>query len=229
MNCVISQPNFIPWRGYFHLIRKADIFVFYDDVQYDRRGWRNRNRIKTSNGPIWLTIPVLNKGVQINHTPINKIEIDWSRNWSRKHWTTIEQSYDKAPFFPAYANLLKNYYDQRYELLADFTIELTVRLAGVLGITGTEFVRSSALNAIGSKTDRILAILKTLGATHYISGPAAKSYLDETRLADAGISVEYMIYDYPSYPQLHPPYDPQVSILDLLFMTGPEASRYVWI
>src|SRR5690349_23337312 len=133
MNCVITQPNYIPWRGYFHQIRKADVFVFYDDVQYDRRGWRNRNRVKTSNGPRWLTIPVMNKGVQINGTAINQIQIDWTQNWVRKHWTTIEQSYSKAPFFSDYASALKDAYYRHDEFLADFTIELTIRLARTLG------------------------------------------------------------------------------------------------
>jgi hypothetical protein len=228
MKCVINQPNYIPWRGYFHQIRKADIFVFYDDVQYDKHGWRNRNRIKSANGPMWLTIPVMKKGVIKNHSPIHRIQIDWSRDWSRKHWTTIEQSYVKAPFFDLYASILKDLYDRHYELLADFTIELTVRIAAALGITGTRFIRSSTLSAVGTKTDRLLCILQSLGVSHYISGPAAMSYLDEGKLANAGISTEYMVYDYPQYSQLYPPYEPQVSVLDLLFMQGPDAPNYIW-
>lgn len=228
MNCVITQPNYIPWRGYFHQIRKADVFVFYDDVQYDRRGWRNRNRVKTSNGPRWLTIPVMNKGVQINGTAINQIQIDWTQNWVRKHWTTIEQSYSKAPFFSDYASALKDAYDRHDEFLADFTIELTIRLARTLGITGTRFIRSSSLQAVGAKTDRLLSILKPLAATHYITGPTAKSYLDEKKLAHSGISTEYMVYNYPPYGQFYPPYESQVSILDLLFMQGPESANYIW-
>jgi len=228
MNCVINQPNYIPWRGYFDQIRKADVFVFYDDVQYDKHGWRNRNRVKTSNGPIWLAIPVHNKGAVENHTPINQIEIDWTKNWSRKHWMTIQQSYGRAPFFSEYAPQLERFYKTRYTLLADFTIELTIVLARALGVTRTVFLRSSALNATGRKTDRLLDILRSLGATHYISGPAAKNYLEEDKLADAGISTEYMVYDYPDYRQLHPPYAPQVSILDLLFMAGAGAAKYIW-
>jgi WbqC-like protein family len=228
MNCVINQPNYIPWRGYFHQIQKADVFVFYDDVQYDKHGWRNRNRIKTPNGSVWLTIPVIKKGAVTNHIPINEIFIDWTRNWSSKHWKTIEQSYGKAPFFEVYASMLKEIYVQRYDKLADLTIQLTILIAGALGISGTEFVRSSSLNAGGTKTDRLLKILAQLGATHYITGPAAKNYLDEVKLAEAGISIEYMVYDYPEYSQLYPPYDPQVSILDLLFMRGPDSPKYIW-
>jgi hypothetical protein len=228
MKCVINQPNYIPWRGYFHQIQKADVFVFYDDVQYDKHGWRNRNRIKTSNGPIWLTIPVMKKGVVKNHTPIKEIVIDRSRDWSRKHWNAIEQAYGKAPCFDIYASKLKEIYDRQCDKLADFTIELTILIARILGISETKFVRSSLLTARGTKTNRILDLLRQLKATHYITGPAAKSYLDEMKLTDAGISTEYMVYDYPTYPQLYPPYEPQVSVLDLLFMTGPDSAKYIW-
>jgi hypothetical protein len=228
MKCVINQPNYLPWRGYFHQIQKADVFVFYDDVQYDKHGWRNRNRIKTSNGTIWLTIPVIKKGAVQNHTPINEILIDWTRDWSRKHWKTIEQAYGKAPFFDVYTSLLKEIYEERREKLADLTIQLTILIARALGISETKFVRSSSLSVSGTKTGRLLGILRQLGATHYITGPTAKNYLDEEKLADAGISTEYMVYDYPVYTQLYPPYDPQVSVLDLLFMKGPDSSKYIW-
>jgi len=228
MRCVINQPNYIPWRGYFHQIQKADVFVFYDDVQYDKHGWRNRNRIKTSNGTIWLTIPVIKKGAVQNHTPINEIFIDWTRDWSRKHWKTIEQAYGKTPFFELYTPILKEVYEQRCDKLADLTIQLTILIAKALGIAETTFVRSSSLGTTGVKTDRLLEILGLLQATHYITGPAAKNYLDEAKLTEAGISLEYMVYDYPMYSQLYPPYDPQVSVLDLLFMKGPDSPKYIW-
>src|SRR5580765_8213894 len=133
MNCVILQPSYIPWRGYFHQIRKADVFVFYDDVQYDRGGWRNRNRVKTPNGPVWLTIPVRKKGSVENAMPIDSIRVDWDRDWAKTHWTTIRQAYEKAPFFDSYRDKLQEIYSRRPELLADFTIETTIELAGLLG------------------------------------------------------------------------------------------------
>ena len=124
--------------------------------------------------------------------------------------------------------MLKTLFETRPQLLADFTIDLTVAIAKELGIAHTRFLRSSALPAAGEKTDRLLSILRNVGATHYISGPAAKEYMEEDKLAAAGITVEYMSYNYPEYKQLHPPYDPQVSILDLLFMEGPAAPGYIW-
>lgn len=227
-NCVILQPSYIPWRGYFHQIAKADIFVFYDDVKYDKHGWRNRNRIKTSSGTQWLTIPVFSKGVEKNKTPINQIEINWNQKWNRKHWSALKLAYAKAPYFKEFAPLISAFYESKPTLLADFTIDTTIQLARALGITSTDFVRSSELSGIGGqKTERLIQILSQLEVTHYISGPSAKDYIDPEKFTRAGISLEYMEYDYPEYEQLYPPFDPQVSVLDLLFMCGPKATDYI--
>ena len=228
MNCVILQPSYIPWRGYFHQIWKADTFVFYDDVQYDVDGWRNRNRIKTPQGLTWLTIPVLSKGAHSKRLPICDVQVCWDRNWSETHWKGLRHSYAKAPYFKRYEPMLEEFYLSRPRNLAEFTIETTTRLARELGIHHTRFMRSSSLQCTGAKTDRVLSVLKQVGATHYISGPSAKDYLEVDKLAAEGISLEWMSYDYPEYPQLYPPFAPNVSVLDLLFMTGPEAGDYIW-
>ncbi len=228
MKCVILQPSYIPWRGYFHQIQKADIFVFYDDVQFDRRGWRNRNQIKTPHGLQWLTIPVYSKGYQIEHTPINKIEICWDTSWNIKHWNAIKNAYIRAPHFRRYSEIIESWYTRKPELLADFVIDVTLSLAKELGLTNKTFLRSSSLSVDGSKTDRLLAILVKIGATHYITGPSAREYIEEQKFRDFGITLEYMEYNYPEYPQLHPPYTPFVSILDLLMMVGDDAARYIW-
>jgi hypothetical protein len=228
MNCVILQPSYIPWRGFFHQIQKADVFVFYDDVQFDKRGWRNRNRIKTPQGSKWLTIPVHSRGHQIEHTPIHEIEICQDEDWSRKHWQMLQQHYGKAPHFARYRGWLEQFYSRRDTRLADFTIDLTIRIAAELGLHHTRFIRSSTLGLTGVKTERLLNVLTRVAATHYISGPSARDYIEADKFAAAGVTLEFMNYDYPEYPQLYPPFDPQVSILDLLFMTGPDAPRYIW-
>jgi hypothetical protein len=228
MNCVILQPSYIPWRGFFHQVQKADVFVLYDDVQYDDRGWRNRNRIKTADGTQWLTIPVLGRGAQIEMTPIHEVPICWDRPWPRKHWTTIRHAYSRAPFFKRYEGLLESFYGRRDERLADFTIDFIVALSGELGLGDTRFVRSSTLGVQGARMERLIGILKAVGGTHYLSGPSARAYVDDSLLAEAGITLEYMAYDYPEYEQLHGPFDPQVSVLDLLFMKGPDAPAYIW-
>lgn len=228
MRCVILQPSYIPWRGYFHQIAKADIFVFYDDVKYDKNGWRNRNRIKTPQGGQWLTIPVFSKGIESNQTPIHQVRIDWHQDWAQKHWNAIQTNYGKAPFFDRYAPLLAEFYRQRPELLAEFTIPLTIRIARALGITHTRYLRSSEMEGLqGQKTDRLIDILTRLGADEYLSGPSARDYIEPEKFEQAGIRLEYMVYDYPQYPQLYPPYDPQVSILDLMFMTGSDALDHI--
>ncbi|MDR3577393.1 MAG: WbqC family protein [Anaerolineaceae bacterium] len=227
MNCVILQPSYIPWRGYFHQIAKADVFVFYDDVQFDKRGWRNRNQIKTSRGKQWLTIPVFSKGAQTEHIPINKIKIVWDSAWNTDHWKTIQMAYSKAPYFETYAPMLERLYNQHPEYLADFTIETTLILANALGINHTKFIRSSELNTSGHKTDHLIQVLRAVGASHYISGPSAQDYIENSKFEEAGITLEYMSYEYPEYTQLYPPFEPQVSILDLLFMTGPDALKYI--
>ena len=227
-NCVILQPSYIPWRGYFHQIAKADVFVFYDDVKYDKHGWRNRNRIKTPSGTQWLTIPVFSKGVEKNKTPINQIEINWNQKWNRKHWSALKLAYAKAPYFKEFAPLISAFYESKPTLLADFTIDTTIQLARAMGITNTDFVRSSELSGIdGQKTERLIQILSQLEVTHYISGPSAKDYINPDKFTQAGISLEYMEYDYPEYEQLYPPFDPQVSVLDLLFMCGPKTTDYI--
>lgn len=229
MKCVILQPSYIPWRGVFEQIAKADVFVFLDDVPFDRRGWRNRNRIKHPGGTRWLSIPVLNKGSREQRTPLHRIEIDWSQPWAHKHRETLRHAYHTAPCYDAYAARLDEFYARRPRLLADLTIGLTQDLASDLGWTGTRFLRSSELPTAGEKTDRLLSILRHLGATHYITGPSAAVYLEEEKLAAAGVGLEYMGYSYPEYPQLHGPYDPQVSILDLVLMTGAGASSYITV
>jgi hypothetical protein len=228
MKVVILQPSYIPWRGYFHQIAKSDLFVFYDDVQYDKRGWRNRNKIKTSAGPTWLSIPVFNKGAQTDHLPINTIQIVWDRPWNREHWNSIQMAYRKAPYFEQVADVLEPFYASKPDMLADFTIGQTVALTRLLGIEHTQFMRSSEIEGVeGAKTDRLLSILKKVGATHYISGPSARDYIENEKFEQAGISLEFMEYDYPEYPQLYPPYEPQVSIIDLIAMTGPDALKYI--
>ncbi|MCC6501088.1 MAG: WbqC family protein [Anaerolineales bacterium] len=226
MNVVILQPSYIPWRGYFDQIRRADLFIFYDDIQYDKHGWRNRNQIKTHQGKQWLTIPVHSKGVT-QGVLIKDVRVDWSKPWAKSHLKSLTVSYSKAPYFKQYLPLLESFYERRDEFLADFTIETSIQLARTLGFASTRFMRSSELpNVEGQKTDRVINILKQVGAAHYLCGPSASSYMEPEKFAAAGITFEYMQYDYPEYPQLHPPYDPFVSILDTFFMTGERAGDY---
>jgi hypothetical protein len=227
MNVVILQPSYIPWRGVFDQIQRSDLFIFYDDVQYDKHGWRNRNQIKTAQGKQWMTIPVHSKGVT-EGIPIKDVRIDWSKPWAKNHLKALTFAYAKAPYFASYAPWLDSVFGRRDEFLADFTIWLTIEIARTLGNSHTRFMRSSEIpNVDGQKTDRLIQILNHVGTKHYISGPSARDYIENDKFVDAGISLEYMEYNYPEYPQLYPPFDPYVTILDLMFMMGNDAQNYI--
>jgi hypothetical protein len=225
---VVLQPSYIPWRGFFDLVHDADVFVFYDDVQYDKHGWRNRNRIKTPQGTQWLTVPVLAKGNVTSGLLVKDAVIAWTQDWPKKHLATLRQSYGKAPFFHEYFPAIEALLSKRHDKLADLTIESTIAIARMLGIEHTRFVRSSELGVEGGKTERLVRLMEHLGADRYLSGPSARDYIEPDLFAAAGVALDFKVYDYVEYPQLHPPYDPQVSILDLLFMQGRAAPTYIW-
>lgn len=228
MKCVIKQPSYIPWRGFFDQLNRADLFIFYDDVPYDRPSWRNRNQIKTPEGLRWLSVPVIDKNSTTDVPPLHQVRINWERAWNQEHLELMRMSYLDAPFFNQIIQLIEPIYQQRYELLADFTVDFCETLAGCLGISHTRFMRSSGLTGItGQRNERLIQILKRVGADQYISGPSSQDFVDTSLFDKAGITVEFMHYNYPAYSQLYPPYEPHVSILDLLFMTGARAIEYL--
>ena len=224
LTAAVLQSNYIPWRGYFDLIHDADVFVFYDDVQYTVNDWRNRNRVKTANGVVWLTIPVGNQ----NDRRICDVEIR-DQSWTRKHWMTIEQSYRKAPHFAQYEPFFRAVYDRAWTSLSELNQTVIKSIAGdLLGIT-TTFRDSREFVLEHAKSDRLLSLLQQLGATRYISGPAAKAYLDVDAYARAGITVEWKDYgSYPAYPQLHGDFVPDVSIVDTLMCCGDRTPEFIW-
>jgi hypothetical protein len=220
----VLQSNYLPWKGYFDLIGDVDLFVFYDDVQYTKNDWRNRNRIKTAQGLRWLTVPV---GAHI-HRRVFEVEIPDPR-WQAVHWKTLQQCYARAPHFARYAPFFEEVYLGRawtnLSALNQFLIKTIA--ADFLGLR-TRFADSRDWSLPGTKGARLLALLERLGASAYVSGPAARSYLDERAFAAVGIAVSWKSYDgYPEYPQLHPPFEHQVSVVDLLFHLGPDAAHWV--
>ncbi len=221
----IIQPNYIPWRGYFHFIRAVDTFVFLDDVQYTKQDWRNRNRIRLRTGDLaWLSVPVKAKRGML----IRDVEINYASNWVHKHLTALEQNYGKTPYFGVYFEPLREALQAGERRLSVLDIRLCRLICDWLGIE-TKLVLSSDLACTGHKDSKLIAITEKLGGTHYLSGPAARSYIQPEMWEAAGIAVSYMKYpDYPEYPQIARPFEPAVSVLDLLFMTGPEAPRYIW-
>lgn len=221
----ILQSNYIPWKGYFDLINLVDEFVIFDDVQYTRRDWRNRNQIKTGNGLTWLTIPVEVKGKY--NQKINETKTVVS-NWRLMHWKTITQSYSKSKYFNCYKNVFEEFYiKNQSNNLSEINFQLIKIINSILGIE-TKISFSSDHNLVEGKTERLMLICQQLNADVYLSGPSAKDYLDEKLAFNMGIKIEWMNYDnYPEYNQLSKPFFHQVSILDLIFNTGPEAKKYM--
>lgn len=231
MRIAVVQPSYIPWKGYFHLIQQADSFVFLDTVQYDKQGWRNRNQIKTPNGPAWLTIPVNAHGTYAGLT-IRDVKVH-AKGWSNRHLQKLRLYYRKAPCFQEEFKWIEPFLreaDDRFNKISDIDCFLTKVIAEHIGIRETAFLKASDLPVKSSNpSERLVKIVQALGGTRYLSGPSAKAYLDTECFKAAGIAVEWMHYDYPEYPQLYPPFTHNVSILDLLFMTGSaHCAEHIW-
>ncbi|GGZ71019.1 hypothetical protein GCM10008101_26730 [Lysobacter xinjiangensis] len=225
LRVAVLQSSYIPWKGYFDLIHDVDLFIFYDDVQFTRQDWRTRNRIKTAQGTQWLSIPA---GTRIDRL-ICEVELA-DPSWQKKHWASIQQAYSKSPQFSRYAGFFEDIYLSRpWTSLSEFNQHVTRRIArDLLGID-TEFRDSREFRASGQRLDRLLDLLQRAGATHYLSGPAARSYIDPTRFEAADIALEYKDYaGYPEYSQRYPPFEHAVSIVDLLFCVGEDAPHYIW-
>jgi hypothetical protein len=214
---VILQPGYLPWLGFFDQLYNADVFVYYDDVPYDKQGWRNRNRIKSTSGIQWLTVPVLTTGRfgQLN----NEVEIDQRKDWTRKHIITVKQSYSKSPFIKEYLPELEDALQQNWQYLIDLNKYLVEMVCRWLNIK-TEIVNSSALNIHGQRSERLLKICQHFNATHYLSGDAAKNYLDEELFNKNKVNILWQNFQHPVYKQCHESFEPYLSIIDLVFNEG---------
>jgi hypothetical protein len=202
------------------------VFVFYDDVQYTKNDWRNRNQIKTSAGPRWLTIPVGKDEKRL----INQVPLPQDMSWSRSHWNEIRSNYLSSEFFSKYSPWLNDLLlNPGRRTLSEWNQSIIQTIASeFLGIR-TVFVRSEDYALSGQKQNRLLSLLSAIGATTYVSGPAARAYLQPDRFAESNITLEWKDYaGYPEYPQPNPPFIHAVSVLDLLFCTGPKAPYYIW-
>ena len=224
--CVaIVQSSYIPWKGYFDLIRAADEFILLDDVQFTKRDWRSRNRIKTKDGLYWLTIPVQTSGRYQQRIMDTTIA---DSTWSERHWQTIQSAYARTPFFDAYAPQLREAYQRvTSNRLSDVNRSLLERVCQMLGIT-TPIRWSSEYHPSEGRNERLIDLCVKSGATDYLSGPSARGYVDEAVFADAGVTVHFADYSgYREYDQPYPPFEHAVSVLDLLFCTGPAATDYL--
>jgi len=221
----ILQSNYIPWKGYFDIIASVDEFIIFDEMQFTKRDWRNRNLIKTPSGKQWLTVPVKTKDKF--HQKICETEID-GVDWKKKHLDTIKQNYSRANFFKEIYQLIEPIYCQtNHLLLSDLNLELIQSICGYLKIN-TKISSSSNFSLADKKTDRLVSLCKASGANIYLSGPSALNYIEESKFTHANIELEWFDYSkYPSYPQLWGDFEHEVSILDLLFNCGESAVNFL--
>jgi hypothetical protein len=219
----IIQSNYIPWKGYFDIIHDVDLFVFLDDVQMTKRDWRTRNKIKTPRGTEWLTVPVKGGRQQL----IADTEIA-PGNWQAEHLKSLRANYGRSPFFRDYGALLGWIYGEAHTNLSEFNRQTTRLICEILGIK-TALLCTVGWDIPGTKSERIINICQRLGATVYVSGPSARDYIVEDEFREANVELRFKEYvGYPEYPQLFPPFDHAVTILDLLFNCGPQSSYHIW-
>ena len=223
MRVAAIQSSFIPWRGYFDFIASVDVFVFLDDVQYTTSDWRSRNKVKTPKGTEWLSIPVVHGDRKLL---VHQALIDYSQNWVKKVLGSWRANYARAPFFDEANAILVTLGLCRMENLSDLNVALTKRICEYLDIA-TPMILSTELSLTGTKTDRLIDLLRKLGATTYLSGPSADAYLDKEAFRRNGIRLEYKSYDYVPYPQLWSNFEGAVTVLDLIANCGPEAKKYI--
>lgn len=221
MSTVVTlQPGYLPWLGFFDQILRSDVFVYYDDVQYDKHGWRNRNRVKAVTGPIWLTVPVLHTGRQ--KQKIHEVEIDNHSPWALKHIKAIAQNYAKAPYIKDYMPQLEALLMRRWESLVELDLATVELICGWIGIH-KRIERSSQLGIRGEQSERLLGICRHFQADHYLSGNSAQNYLDTELFVREGVQVEWQSYQHPTYPQLFGEFVPYLSALDLVMNVGMES------
>ena len=220
MRVTILQPSYLPWLGFFEQMSRSDKFVLLDDVQYTRRDWRNRNRIRVRENWIWLTVPVQQKS-RFSQSLL-ETRIDNSVSWRRKHLETLRQHYCKAPFFEKYFPRCQQVYEKDWTFLFDLCLETINLIKEEMGIE-TPLLRSSEIKPGGEKTERLVSICRELGATHYLSGESGSNYIAEEDFSSQGIALEYQNYEHPVYPQRYTGFVPHLSAIDLLFNCGEQS------
>jgi hypothetical protein len=221
----VVQSNYIPWKGYFDLINSVDEFILFDDMQFTVRDWRNRNRIKSRNGLMWLTIPVEVKGKRFQKICETVIS---DTGWNRRHWKSIVHNYSNARCFATFREKFEDFYlSSNEKLLSQVNYKFLKGICAMLGIR-TKISWSMDYDLIEGKTERLIYLCKQVHATEYLSGPTARGYIDEEEFRREGIAVQYMDYSgYLEYTQLFPPFEHRVSVIDLIFNEGSNAPKYM--
>ncbi len=215
----IHQPQYLPWLGYFDKIERSDVFVFLDNVQFKKNEWQNRNKIKTSEGWQWLSVPVIHSFTQ----KISEVEINNTVQWGRKHLMALVTHYSKAPFYKDYIDFFEQAYAREWTYLVDINVHMIEYLVEALGVADKKFVLASDLESREGSSERLIDICKQLGGDVYLSGKDGAKYMDLKFFKEEGIQVVFQDYKHPRYDQLYGDFEPFLSVIDLLFNCGPDS------
>jgi len=219
------QPGYLPWLGYFDLMKRSDLFVIEDNLKYTKQDWRNRNRIRAVNGATYLTVPV-KKGA--SSLPINEVEIDNEQPWARRHWNLIEENYRCAPFWPGYAPVLRDLLERPWFRLIDLDLALTEFLAREFRIETPTVLLSELPVVFGEdKTESLVALIRAVNGTAFVEGASGRNFIDVTQFEAAGLGIRFQDYVCRPYPQQYEPFISHLSALDLLLNVGPEGTDLV--
>jgi hypothetical protein len=224
MIVTIHQPNYLPYLGYFDKMAKADVLIIYDTAEFVKEMFYHRNKIKTKQGPLWLTVPVKYKSSE--RPSIQRLQIDNARNWQKKHWASIQQSYAKAPYYKEVFELLESVYNKEWLSVGELGTKLIKVIAEYLGIK-TKVVLASdyPIDVNLSAENKLLAYVKAVGGNVYLSGKTGETYLNEQSFNDTGIELRFQYYTHPNYVQMHGEFVKNLCILDLLFNHGSESKK----
>ncbi len=224
---VISQPTYLPWSGYFRIMKEADVYVFLDNVQFESRSWQCRNRIKSPQKPIWLSVPTHHGG----EPKIRDVEIDNSKEWRKQHWRAIKTCYGKAPYFREFSPFFESVYDRNWSMLVSLNIHIIKHLASQLGLSPV-FVQASKLDIEGKRTNLLLDICRIFRAERYVSSIGAKEYMEKDGAKEfferEGIRIEFLKFNHLIYRQLFGNFTPEMSFVDCLFNCGRDSSKIVF-
>jgi hypothetical protein len=235
MKAVVLQPMYLPWMGYFGMIDQADVFVFYDDVQFSRDSWQQRNQIKVpeaSGQTKWLKVPIVENFGQ----DIESVQIKKDQKWQQEHISTIRSAYgtkkipygtESAAFFDNYIDLFENTYNKKWESLRDLNVQLIQSISKILGMDDVRFRFSSDFDIESSGTDKLIETLQQINADEYISGPGAEDYLDVNQFVENGISLYWHEFSHPKYNQLYGEFVSHLSVIDSLFNVGEETASLI--
>ena len=221
MIITIHQPDFLPWLGFFDRWRKSDLYIVLDDVQFIRRGWQHRDKIKTQDGVQMLTVPVLKKGRYCQL--IKEVEINNKENWRHKQLKTIQSAYKKAPDFDFVFSKLSEIYNREYDLLIEFNMDLLRLCSKMLGVN-TPLAFASDFNIKSTGSQRLVDLVQSVGGKEYLTGTGARDYLEEELFKKVGIGVHWQEFEHPVYKQLHGSFEKMLSVLDFLMMRDSDNS-----